>query len=205
MMASSSLEADGAQEGRRQELAAAAAAVEVDVEQVVGVELHLQPRTAVRDDAEAVEELAVEVHARLEAYAGGAVQLRDDDALRAVDDERSALGHERQLAHVDLLLLRPDRLVLELESHVQGRAERLAVALGLERCELGRADLVLHEVEVHLLVIRVDGEDLFEDRLEAGHFALARSLVALQELLVGLDLDLDEVRGIEDFVNSSEV
>src|SRR5262249_12552127 len=34
-----------------------------------------------------------------------AVQLRDDDALGAVDDERAVLGHQRDIAEVDLLLL----------------------------------------------------------------------------------------------------
>ena len=41
----------------------------------------------------------------LEEHAGRAVELRDDDALGAVDDERAVVGHERNLAHVDLLLL----------------------------------------------------------------------------------------------------
>jgi hypothetical protein len=33
------------------------------------------------------------------------VHLRDDDALGAVDDEGAVLGHERHVAHVDVLLL----------------------------------------------------------------------------------------------------
>src|SRR4029079_6053859 len=33
------------------------------------------------------------------------VQLRDNDALGAVDDERAVLGHQRNVAEVDLLLL----------------------------------------------------------------------------------------------------
>jgi hypothetical protein len=36
----------------------------------------------------------------LEADARRAVELADDDALGAVDDERAALGHHRDLAHV---------------------------------------------------------------------------------------------------------
>ena len=88
--------ADGAEQGRDEKLAAAAAAVEVDVEQVVVVELHLEPGAAVGDDAEGEELLAAGVEVLLEADAGRAVELGDDDALGAVDDERAALGHHRE-------------------------------------------------------------------------------------------------------------
>src|SRR5436853_294154 len=70
----------------------------------------------------------------IEDDARRAVQLRDDDALGAVDDESAGVGHERQFAHVDLLLLHVlDRLVRgravlvvdhELDEHAQRRAER---------------------------------------------------------------------------------
>ena len=33
------------------------------------------------------------------------MELRDDHTLRTVDDEGAGVGHERNLAHVDLLLL----------------------------------------------------------------------------------------------------
>src|SRR5205814_803047 len=66
---------DGAEQRRNQELPAAAAAVEVDVEQVVVVELHLEPGAAVGDDAEGMEELAVRVRGDLEGDARGAVEL----------------------------------------------------------------------------------------------------------------------------------
>ena len=46
--------AEGAQERRGEEFAAAVAAVEINVKQVVRVELHFEPGAAVRDDAEAV-------------------------------------------------------------------------------------------------------------------------------------------------------
>ena len=42
---------------------------------------------------------------RVEEGARRAVQLRDDDALGAVDDEGAVLGHQRDVAEVDLLLL----------------------------------------------------------------------------------------------------
>jgi hypothetical protein len=53
--------ADGAKQRRDEEFPATAAAVEVNVEQVVVVELHFEPGAAVRNDAEGVEGLAVRV------------------------------------------------------------------------------------------------------------------------------------------------
>src|SRR5207249_1028565 len=82
----------------RQELALA---VDPDVEQVLRVVLELHPRPAVGDDLRDVERLVLGVEER----ARRSVQLRDDDALGAVDDERAVVGHQRDVAVVDLLLL----------------------------------------------------------------------------------------------------
>ena len=71
---------------------------------------------------------------------------RDDDALGAVDDERALRRHERDLAHVNFLFLRP-LLFLELEGDVERRAEGLAFALRLERAQLRLADFVVAEIE----------------------------------------------------------
>ena len=40
----------------------------------------------------------------LEHHARRAVQLADDDALGAIDDERAEVGEQRQFAEIDLLL-----------------------------------------------------------------------------------------------------
>ena len=60
-MSSSRAVAERAEERGGEELPAALAAIEVDVKQIVGVELHFEPGAAVRNDAEAVEHLAVQV------------------------------------------------------------------------------------------------------------------------------------------------
>ena len=62
--------AESAKESGGEEFPAAFAAIEIDVKQVAGVELHFDPRAAVRNDAEAVKHLAVEVNARLKAMPG---------------------------------------------------------------------------------------------------------------------------------------
>ena len=123
--------ADGAEQCRDEKFPAAAAAVEVDVEEVVVVELHLEPGAAVGDDAEGVEQLAVRVRGDLEADARRAVELGDDDALGAVDDERAALGHHRNLTHVDVLVL-DEVLLAEAELHVERHRVGDALAEALE-------------------------------------------------------------------------
>ena len=174
MISSSGAVTEGAEERGREEFPAALAAVEIDVEQVVGVELHFEPGTAVRNDAEAVEHLAVEMDARLESDARRAVQLADDDALGAVDDEGALRRHERHFAHVNLLFLGP-LLFLELEGDVERRAEGLAFALRLEGAQFRLANFVAGEIERRLFVVAFDRKDLLEDGLQAGVLALARA------------------------------
>ena len=58
---------------------------------------------------------------------GRTVELGNDDALGAVDDERALRRHQRDFAHVNLLLLGAV-LLLELEGDVQRRGEGLAFA-----------------------------------------------------------------------------
>src|SRR5690349_12922823 len=64
-------------------------------------------RAAIRDHARGEQQLARRMSLAfvvIEEHARASVQLRDDDALGAVDDERAVLGHQRHLAEIDLLL-----------------------------------------------------------------------------------------------------
>src|SRR5262249_8194690 len=119
-------EAERAQQHRRVELAAA---VDADEHDVARIELEVDPRAAVGNDARGVEELAAGVRLALvvvEEDARRSMQLRDDDALGAVHHERPVAGHERDLAEVDLLLL-----------HVLDRA-RTALGIDVPDDELDR-------------------------------------------------------------------
>jgi len=65
--------------------------VDAHVEDVLGVELEVDPRAAVGGDARGVEKLAAGVRLALvvvEEHARRAMELRDDDPLRSVDHER---------------------------------------------------------------------------------------------------------------------
>ena len=41
----------------------------------------------------------------VEKHARAAVHLRDNNTFRAIDDEGAVIGHERHIAHVDILFL----------------------------------------------------------------------------------------------------
>ena len=84
-----------------------ALAVDADVDDVLLVDLELEPRAAARDhlgvDDVLLRRRLVGVDAEVDARRTH--ELRHDDALGAVDDERAAVGHHGEVAHEDRLLL----------------------------------------------------------------------------------------------------
>ena len=202
------------QEGRGRQLAAA---VDADIDHVLGVELEVQPRPAVGDHAGGEQQLARGVRLALvvvEEDARRTVHLRHDHALGAVDDEGALVRHERDVAHVDVLLLdvldrTGSRFLVGLE-HDQAQ-------LDLQRRGIGHVTLdALFNVVLRVLelvgdvfqngafVEVLDREHRLEDRLDALLLALARTDLALQELLVGGALNLDQVRHLHRFGNAPE-
>ena len=87
------------QDGDRQ----LALAVDADEDLALLVDLELQPRAASGHQV-GDEDLLLAVLGLHQVGARGAHELRHDDALGAVDDERAALGHPREVAHEDRLL-----------------------------------------------------------------------------------------------------
>ena len=93
----------------------------------------------------------------VEEHAGRAMHLRDDHALGAVDDEGAVVGHERDVAHVDILLLDVlDRLGAgllvdiehdEAQRHLERRGIGHAALAALVDVVFRRLELVLDEFE----------------------------------------------------------
>ena len=179
--------ADGAQQGRRRDLALA---IDLDPQLVLVVGLELEPGAPVRDDLGReqhpargrVLDLAV-VDARR------ADELADDDPLRAVDDEGALVGHPRVVAHVHPLALDLAGLLdQELDVDVERLAERQVLGAALLLGVLGGPELVVEELELHDLAGEVlDRTDLVEQ--------LPQPLV--DEPGEGIELQLDEVGDLE--------
>ena len=187
-----------------------AAAVDAHEHAVLGIELEVQPGTAVGDHARGEQELARGMGLALvmvEEHARGAVQLRDDHALGAVHHEGAVLGHERQFAHVDFLLLHflgaavLDRRFLVIQGqahqHAQRRGEGEAAHDAFLHVEGRLAELVLDILEGRVAGIAADREHGLEGRVQADVAALLGSLVLLQELAVGFQLDGQKIRDFE--------
>ncbi len=97
-----------------------ALAVDAGEDEALLVDLELEPGAAGRHEVRD-EDLLLAVLRLHHVGAGGTDQLRHHDALGAVDDERAALGHPREIAHEDRLLADLSGLaVLERDLDVQG-------------------------------------------------------------------------------------
>ena len=146
-----------------------ALAVDADADEVLLVDLELEPRTARRDDLGDVDVLVRGLVERaLEVDAGRTHQLRDHDTLGAVDDEGALVGHEREIAHEDRLGLDLTGLVVhELCSHEQRRRIGEVLVAALLDGVLRRLKPVVTERQRHGAAEVLDGRDLLEDVFEA--------------------------------------
>ena len=170
---------------------------------VLDVELH--PLAAVRVDR-ALDELVLAQVAEavplagFEDDAGAAHELRDDDALGAVDDERALLGHHREVAHEDRLLLDLTRVPVHepgTDEDRSGVGHVLLLAL-LHRELRRRAQVLVVRVELELELQRL-AEVL--DRRDVAE-RLRQPLV--QEPLEAVLLDRDQVGELERLLKVGE-
>ena len=193
------------------------AAVDARVHDVLGVELDVEPGAAIGDDTGGEQKLARRMGLALvviEEHAGRAVHLRDDHALGAVDDEGAVVGHERNVAHVDILLL---DVLHRLGAGFLVDIEHDQPQRHLERSRVGHAalaalvdvvfrtlELVLDEFEHRRGGEIGDREHRLEDGLKALVGPAAFRFLDQQELVVGRLLNLNEVRHLRDFFDFSE-
>ncbi len=173
--------------------------VDPEKDEVLGIEFEVEPGAAVGDDPGREQELARAVGlapVMLEEDTGRAVQLGNDDALGPIDHEGTGRGHERNLAHIDLLLLHLLDLFLgafaveDDQTHpgAQARGIGQAALLALDDVEQRLAQGIADELQARTTVVTGDRENGFERRLQTDILALVRSNVFLQELVKGLKL-----------------
>ena len=143
----------------------------------------------------------------IEEHARAPVELRDDDALGAVDDERAVLRHERQLAEVDLLLthvldglLGAARFLVEHhEAHLdaQRRGVGEAPQLAFLDVEYRLAEAVAHVLERGVAGIAGDWKYAVEGGVQAHVVAAGLGRIGLQEPAIGIQLDRKQIRRAE--------
>ncbi len=162
------------------------------------LDVELDPLTAVGVDG-ALDELVLgevaeaEPLTRLEDDARRAHELRHDDALGAVDDERALVGHHREVAHEDRLLLDLAGVAVhEPGPHEdRGRVGHVLLLALLHRELRRRAQVLVVRVELQL---ELQGLGEVLDRADVAE-GLRQALV--QEPLEGLALDRDQVGQLE--------
>ena len=168
-----------------------ALAVDADVHDVALVDLELEPRAAARDHL-GVDDLLLGsrlVGVDAEVDARRTHELRDDDALGAVDDERAAVGHHREVPHEDRLLLDLTGLRVHEPRGDEQRARVGHVALAaLVLGVLRRVEDVVGQLELELTGEVLDRRDVAQD--------LGDTLFEEPPKRVGLDFD--EVREVLD-------
>ena len=168
-------EADGLQQRGDRHLATA---VDPEEQEILGIELEVEPRAAVGNHAGREQQLAGRMRLAavvFEEHARRTVELRDDHALGAVDDEGAVFGHERDFAHVDFLLLHfLDRVLgrfLVHDDQADFGAQRGAVGeaalLAFDDVEGRRQQREAHELEAGIARVARDREDRRERGLQA--------------------------------------
>ena len=163
-----------------------ALAVDADVDLALLVDLELQPRTAGGHQV-GDEDLLLAVLGLHQVGPGGAHELGDDDALGAVDDERPALGHPREVAHEHRLLADLARLAVDERHRDRQRARERQVLLAtlFERGD-GLVEGQLAELDGKVAGVVLDRRDVV-DRLPQ------TALLRVGEPLEGAALDIDQV------------
>ena len=176
-------EAHRAQQHRDRQLALA---VDARVDAALLVDLELEPGTARRHQV-GDEDLLLVVLGLHHVGTRGAHELRDDDPLGAVDDERAALRHPREIAHEHGLLADLAGLaVLERDGHVQ-RARVGDVLLAALRDRVRRlVELEIAEDDREVAGVVLDRRDVV-DRLPK------QSLLRVGQRRERATLDIDQI------------
>ena len=128
---------EGAKEGRRGDFAAL---VDADGQGVLFGDGAFDPASTFGNDAAAMQRTVAFLDLDQKIDAGGPVQLIDDDAFGAVDDEFTAADHDGDFTQVDrilddLVLVLADESDLNAEGHSVGQTEGAALIGGVRGSE----------------------------------------------------------------------
>ena len=132
--------------------------------------------------------------------------MADNDPFRAIDDKRAVDGHERQFAHVHLLLL--DLLDGRLggfavhddqtQASPQRRAKGQTPLLAFDNIKRRRPKQITDKLEARHLVVRDDREDRGESGLQSIVVTLSPQAVGLKKVSIGFKLSRQQIRHLLD-------
>ena len=128
------------------------------------------------------------MHALTEEHTRRTVQLRHNNALGAVDDERAILGHVGNGAKEHILNHRAEVLMvgvgaIQFQLSLQGYAIGQATLQTLVDSVAGRVDIVIQELKNEIVSCVGDREVLGEHLIQAVVLTFLRRSVQLQEVL----------------------
>ncbi len=186
-----------------------ATTVDPDEYTVFRIELEVQPRATVRDDASGVQQLARAVRLAtvvVKEHAWGTVQLGNDHTLGTIDDKGTVLSHQWDFAHVDFLLFNVlDRFVRRFfvendQTYFYSQRHRKGHATQNTFFDIkGRfAQTIANVLQGSVAGVADDRENRFEGRMQAHVAELIFSRSRLQEFTIRIQLDGQEVRHIHD-------
>ena len=188
--------------------------VDAGIDDVLGVELEVEPGAAIGDHAAGEEELARGMGlapVMVEEDARGPVHLGDDHPLGPVHDERAVRRHEGHVPHEDVLFLdvldRARARILvhfeddQAERHLQRRGIGHVALLTLVDIVFRRFKLVLHELEHSRVVEILDRENGLKYALDTFAIEWLELVARLQKQIVARFLNLDQVGHFRDFAD----
>ena len=167
--------------------------VDLDPEGILRVGLIFQPSAVIRDHRAGIAVFTGLVHRGVVVHTRRTDELRHHDALRAVDDEGTVVGHQGEVPHEDLVLL--DVVGLEVghaDADLEGRlVGDVALLALLNRIAGIRIDRVADEIDLGL------AHEIDDRRRVAQHFVHSDVKKPLERFL----LHLDQVRHLEDVLD----
>ena len=170
--------------------------IDADIVHIGGIRLILQPCAAVGVHGGGKQVLAGTVLAGAIENTGRTDQLRDDRTLCTVGDEGTGVGHEREVAHEDLLLLHLAGLLVEQTGRdVQGcRIRGIPLFTFFNRIFGVLVQPIINELQHQVAGVVLDRGNVVENLVQA----------FLQEPVVRVFLDLDQIGHANHFVDAGK-
>ena len=141
------------------------------------------------------------------------MKLRNNDALGTINDEGTVVGHERNLAHVNVLLfdvlngLRARLFIINDETNLDAECAgiRCATQYAFVNVKYGGAQRVIHVLQSRASTVTDNGKNGPERCVQTVVAALIYRGVRLSELPVGIQLDGQQIGDIHHLRHGAKI